>query len=189
VTPAQKRGGQAPRQPGELFSTAQIAARIDRLAGEMLADPRLPRTGPPLLAVCILRGGFMFTADLLRALALGGVAAEVDFLRLGSYGEGMRTAGKVRVLGDLETDVTGRSVLLIDDILDSGHTLAFARSLMLSRGAAAVLSCVLLDKKARREAAIEADFVGFDCPDRFVVGYGMDLAGTYRALPYIGTLD
>jgi len=163
-----------------LFSQEEIAAEIERLASEIAA------TAPDdLLVVAVLKGSFVFAADLIRALHRAGVAPEVEFISLSSYGAGT-TGGAVRVVRDVETDVSGRNVLMIDDILESGRTIKFARDLMLSRGASAVEVAVLLDKRMKRKAEIEADYVGFDCPDHFVVGYGMDVAHAFRELPFVG---
>jgi hypoxanthine phosphoribosyltransferase len=114
-----------------------------------------------------------------------GISPEVEFIFISSYGAGT-TAGEIRVLRDIDNDVTGRDILLIDDILESGNTLKYTRDLMLSRGAKNVDIAVLLDKRMRRKADIEPDFVGFDCPDHFVVGYGMDVAHAFRELPFVG---
>jgi len=170
----------------QLFAAAEIAARITELAQEIKsAEP--VQGDRPLLLVSILRGAFIFTADLLRALYGRGVDAEVEFLGLASYGDGHKSQGRVRVTLDLETDVTGRDILVVDDILDSGRTLAFVKHLLETRGAARVRTCVLLDKPEAREVSVEADFKGFDVPDEFVVGYGMDVAGSSRGMPNIGT--
>ncbi len=166
-----------------LFSADAIAARIDGLAAS-LHEAGLAR----LLAVPILKGSFMFAADLMRAMHRVGMAPDVDFLSLASYGEASRSSGNVRIVRDIESDVAGRDVLIIDDILESGRTLSFARDLLAARGAARVLTCVLLDKPVTRAVPIAADFTAFECPDEFVVGYGMDLAHRYRELPFVGRL-
>ena len=167
-----------------LFSAEQIAVRIDSLAAEIAAS-----MGPEALVVTILKGSFVFAADLMRALHRAGMRLEVDFLTLSSYGTGTTSSGRAEIVRDMTEPVAGREVLLIDDILESGRTLAAARELILARGAAAVRPCLLLDKPGKRVRPIEADFVGFVCPDRFVVGYGLDYAHAYRELPYIGTLE
>ncbi len=172
--------------PEVLFSAEEIAARVDALAQEIVDQHKASQK--PLLLVSILRGAFIYTADLIRALATLELDAEVDFLGLSSYGEGTRSKGRVRLTRDLDTDVAGRDVLIVEDILDSGRTLNFVKALLESRGASRVCICVLLDKPERREVAVEADFTGFVAPDAFVVGYGMDVAGLGRGLPYIGTL-
>jgi hypoxanthine phosphoribosyltransferase len=166
-----------------LFSEKDIARRIRALARE-IAKSRPHR----LLAVPILKGSFVFAADLMRACHRAGLSPEVDFLILASYRADTRSSGHVDILRDIETDVKGRDVLIIDDILESGRTLAFARDLLAVRGAKRVLAAVLLDKTGRRAAAIEADFKGFDCPDKFVIGYGMDMAHAFRELPFVGYL-
>lgn len=166
-----------------IFSAETIAQRIDTLARQ-IAAARLDR----LLAIAILKGSFVFAADLLRALHRAGMAPEVDFLSLTSYGETMRSSGQVEIVRDVSSDVGGRNILIVDDILESGRTLAFARDLMAARGAARVLTCVLLDKPVPRAVPITADFTAFECPNEFVVGYGMDLAHRFRELPFVGRL-
>ena len=166
-----------------LFSERQIARRIGALARE------IAQSGPHrLLVVPILKGSFVFAADLMRACHRAGLSPEVDFMILASYRADTRSSGHVDILRDIETDVKGRDVLLIDDILESGRTLAFARDLLAVRGARRVMTAVLLDKPGHRAADIEADFKGFDCPDKFVVGYGMDMAHAFRELPFVGYL-
>lgn len=140
------------------------------------------------LVVPILTGSFIFAADLIRTLHETSIVPEVDFLSLTSYGTGTSPSGAIGVLRDLEVDPEGRDCLLVDDILDTGRTLAYAKDLLSARGARRVVSCVLLDKKARRAVPIEAEFTGFDCPDAFVVGYGMDLAHRFRELPFVGRI-
>ena len=167
-----------------LFTQAEIAERIGSLAREIAAsEPK------DLLAVIVLKGGFVFGADLLRALAVNGVRLEVEFISLSSYGSRLRTSGEVRIVRDIEVEVSGRDVLIIDDVLDSGLTLKFARDLMNSRGARRASIAAMVDKPAGRRADVEADYVGFTCPDYFVVGYGMDAGHAYRELPFIGVLE
>ena len=159
----------------------QIAERTAALAKEIAAaEPK------DLLVVAILKGSFMFAADLLRALHRVGLEPQVEFFHLSSYREGTVSSGTVKILRDIESSVKGRDVLLVDDILESGRTLAFAKDLLVARGARRVLVCTLLEKPGKREVPIDADFVGFVCPDVFVVGYGMDVAHCYRELPFIG---
>ena len=137
--------------------------------------------------ISILKGSFVFAADLIRALHGAGLAPEVEFISVSSYGAGTQ-AGKLRLLRDVETDVAGRDVLLIDDILESGNTLKFTRDLMLDRGARKAAIVALLDKSMKRKTPITADFVGFHCPDKFVVGYGMDVGHAFRELPFVGVV-
>ncbi|MGB5801538.1 MAG: phosphoribosyltransferase family protein, partial [Mesorhizobium sp.] len=128
---------------------------------------------------------FIFAADLIRAMHDAGLAPEVEFIFISSYGAGT-SSGAVRVLRDIDNEVAGRDILLIDDILESGKTLKFTRELMLSRGARSCSIAVLLDKRMRRQTDLNADYVGFDCPDHFVVGYGMDAGHAFRELPFVG---
>ncbi|SNY90808.1 hypoxanthine phosphoribosyltransferase [Cohaesibacter sp. ES.047] len=141
-----------------------------------------------LLVIAVLKGSFVFAADLLRALYRAGVPLEVEFMSLSSYGAGTKSSGNVEVVRDVDADVRDRDILLIDDILESGRTLAFAKTMLSERGASRVDVAVLLDKKGKRVAEIEAEYVGFDCPDKFVVGYGMDKAHMYREVPFVGHL-
>jgi hypoxanthine phosphoribosyltransferase len=167
-----------------LFSEAEIAARVEAMGYEVAEA--LPER---LLAGPIMTGAFIFAADLLRALYRAGVEPEVDFFQVASYGKGVESSGKVDMLREVQADVTGRDVLLIDDILESGRTLTYARKVLMERGARRVLIAVALEKPHKLAVEIAADFVGFQCPDRFVIGYGMDYAGKYRELPFIGALD
>ncbi len=172
------------RQIEPLFTATRIEAEIARLAGEIAA--RHPAdSGGEILVVAVLKGSFVFAADLIRALHAVGLAPEVEFISLSSYGAGTE-GGEVRVLRDVETDVGGRTVVMVDDILESGRTLRFAHDLLLSRGAKAVEIAVLLDKSTKRKVGLEADYVGFECPDHFVVGYGMDVGHAFRELPFVG---
>ncbi|MCA3554266.1 hypoxanthine phosphoribosyltransferase [Aestuariivirga sp.] len=166
---------------GILFSQAQIAERVRAIAGEIAA-----RQPANLLVVPILKGSFVFAADLIRAMHHAGLSPEVDFMILSSYRKSTQSSGQVTVLRDIETDVRDRDVLLIDDILESGRTLAFAKDLLAARGARGAYTAVLLNKPGHLAAHIAADFKGFECPDKFVVGYGMDMAHQFRELPFVG---
>jgi hypoxanthine phosphoribosyltransferase len=167
-----------------LFSASTIARRNLELAKEIAA-----REYDDLLVISVLKGSFIFSADLVRAMHDAGLEPGVEFIMLSTYGTGT-TAGQVKVLRDIDSDVAGRDVLLVDDILESGRTLTYARDLMLERGAKSVNIAVLLDKSVRRQAdtPLQADFVGFECPDHFVVGYGMDVGHCFRELPYVGVV-
>ena len=165
-----------------LFSASTIAMRNLELAKEIAG-----RDYADLLVISILKGSFIFAADLIRAMHDTGLAPEVEFIFISSYGAGT-TSGEVRLLRDIDNEVAGRDVLLIDDILESGKTLKYTRDLMLSRGARNVSIAVLLDKHTRRQTDLKADFVGFECPDYFVVGYGMDVAHAFRELPFVGVV-
>lgn len=166
-----------------IYSAEAIAGRLSTLADE-IAAAGLDRP----VAVPVLTGSFVFAADLLRCLHQSGMSPEVDFLTLASYRRSTTSSGSVEILRDLDLEVRGRDVLLIDDILDTGRTLAFAKDLLAGRGARRILTCVLLDKRPQRVVDIEADFVAFACPPVFVVGYGMDVAHRYRELPFVGHL-
>lgn len=166
-----------------IFPADQIQSRLTTLAGEIAA-----RKPVNLLVVPILKGSFVFAADLLRALNKAGLAPEVDFLTLSSYKKSRTSSGQVAILRDLDLDVDGRHVILVDDVLDSGRTLAFAKDLISARGAAKIETCVLLEKQVARAVNIEADYRAFACPNVFVVGYGMDVAHRYRELPYVGRI-
>ena len=164
-----------------LFDADAIAARIQALALEIKAA-----APERLLVVAVLKGSFIFAADLIRALHGVGLAPEVEFISLSSYRESTVSSGSVAILHDVESDVRGRDVVLVDDILESGRTLAYAKDLFAARGAKRVLTCVLLEKPGKRAVSLTADFVGFVCPDLFVVGYGMDVAHAFRQLPFVG---
>lgn len=167
-----------------LFDEASIAERTTALAGEIAASR--PKD---LLVVAVLKGSFMFAADLIRAMHRAGLEPQVEFVHLSSYLDGTVSTGQVKILKDIESSVEGRDILLVDDILESGRTLAFAKDLLTARGARSVKLCVMLEKPHKRAVQIEADYVGFSCPDYFVVGYGMDVAHSYRELPFIGVVE
>jgi hypoxanthine phosphoribosyltransferase len=167
-----------------LIDEPTIAARNRAMAGEIAAAGY-----HNLLVVSILKGSFVFAADLIRALHGAGLSPEVEFLSLSSYRTGTTSSGKVKLIRDVESDVTGRDVLLIDDILESGRTLAFARKLMLKRGARRVAIAVMLEKPGKLAQPLAVEHVGFVCPDVFVVGYGMDVAHAFRELPFVGVVE
>ncbi|MGO4388037.1 hypoxanthine phosphoribosyltransferase [Microvirga sp. 2YAF29] len=167
-----------------LFDESAIATRNEALAQEIAkAKPE------NLLVVAVLKGSFMFAADLIRALHRAGLEPQVEFVHLSSYLDGTVSSGNVTILRDVESDVRGRDVLLVDDILESGRTVTFAKDLLMARGAKSVRTAVLLEKPGKRAVQITPDYVGFTCPDVFVVGYGMDVAHSYRQLPFVGVVD
>ena len=168
----------------KLFDENQIAGRVAELAAEIAAA--LPAD---FLVVGLMKGSFVFVADLIRALDRAGRAPAVEFIRLSSYALGRESSGEVRLIGEVPESVAGRNVLLVDDIADTGRSLARARTLLLDAGAAGVWACGLIDKPSRRVLDIAVDFVGFTVDDVFVVGYGIDFAERYRHLPYIGVVD
>ena len=167
-----------------LFDSDRIAQRVIALADEIVAT-----MGATPLVIPVLKGSFIFAADLLRALHVAGALPDMDFISLSSYGKGQVSRGEVTIMRDIEADIAGRDILIVDDILESGRTLAFAKDLMMARGASSVKTCVLLNKPGKLAVQMEADFVGFECPDKFVIGYGMDVAHAYRQLPFVGVVE
>ena len=165
-----------------LYTEKQIAARIESMGMEMYED--LKDKEP--LFVSVLRGAFIFMADIVRACQ---VRSDVEFIAVSSYGNATTSSGAVQITHDIQQDITGRNLVVIEDILDSGNTLFFLKQYFLTKGAASVSICTLLDKPSRRTKAITADYVGFTLPDEFVVGYGLDYAELYRNLPYVGILS
>lgn len=167
-----------------IYAAGEIAGRIEEIS-KQIAEAKMHRP----LVVAILKGSFVFAADLIRALHRTGMAPEVDFITLSSYKSGTTSSGSVEILRDIETDVSGRDVLIVDDILESGRTLAYAKDLITARGANRVLTCVLLNKGVQRAVDVKADHYVFDCPAGvFVIGYGMDVAHRFRELPFVGRL-
>lgn len=167
-----------------VISSEQVAARISTLANDI--SKKLPAD---IMVIALLRGSFVFTADLIRALYATGVKPQVDFMTLESYGSGISSQGRVTLIRDITENVEGRDVLLVDDILESGRTLAFAREQIAARKPRSLHVAVMLEKPGKRKAEIDADFVGFHIPDQFVVGMGLDYANFYRELPYIGAVE
>jgi hypoxanthine phosphoribosyltransferase len=166
-----------------LISEEAIANRIHELALE-IAELK-PRK---LLVIPVLKGSFMFAADLIRAMHRAGLSPDVEFIQLSSYRKATVSSGQVDIIKNIESSVEDRDILLLDDILESGRTLAYAKDLLSACGAASVLTCVLLEKPNKRAVQITPDFVGFECPDQFVVGYGMDVAHSLRELPFVGIM-
>jgi hypoxanthine phosphoribosyltransferase len=165
-----------------LISERDLQARISALSNEInLAYTDEDR---PLL-ICILKGAFMFLADLTRNLDM---KHEVDFMEVSSYGSGTASSGVVRILLDLEQNIEGRHVLIVEDIIDSGRTLNYIIRNLQTRRPASLRICTLLSKPSRREIDVEVEWVGFEVPDEFVIGYGLDFAEEYRNLPFIGVL-
>lgn len=170
-------------EPRPLISAAEVQRRVAELGCEVTAA--YP-PGTPVLLVAVLKGAAMFLADLSRAINR---PVEWDFMAVSSYGAGTTSSGVVRLLKDLDQPIEGRQVLLVEDIVDSGATLAYLVDLLRRRDPADVRICALLDKGKRRQRCPPVDFVGFQIPDQFVVGYGLDYAGRHRNLPYIGVLE
>jgi hypoxanthine phosphoribosyltransferase len=164
-----------------LVSEEQLEARIAELGAEISRDYE----GRDLVAVCILKGAVLFLADLMRNLT---VPCEVDFMALSSYGSATDSSGVVRILKDLDAPIDGRDVLIVEDIIDSGITLSWLRENLISRGPASVEICALLRKPDAAKVAVDVKYVGFDIPNDFVVGYGLDFAERYRNLRSVGIL-
>ncbi len=167
-----------------LFPADAIAGRVRDLASAIARSS----SEPDICLIGILRGSFVFLADLIRCFHLHRLRPRLDFMLLQSYGRGTESSGEIRVLRDFDLDIRGRDTLIVDDILDTGRTLAFAADRARERGAARVRTCVLLDKPSRRAVPISADFAAFTCPDEFVVGYGLDYDSLYRDLPWIAAV-
>lgn len=164
-----------------LFSREEIAQRVEALGSQISQD----YAGQDLLMVGVLRGVAVFIGDLVRAVS---IPMEIDFMAISSYGSATRSSGVVRILKDLDENVTGRHVLVIEDIIDTGLTLSYLLRQLMERRPASVEICTLLDKPARRLAEVPVKYVGFTIPDKFVVGYGLDYAQKYRNLPFLGVL-
>lgn len=166
----------------EMISSHDLRSRVDEIVEKIAQNI----DSENLVIVGVLRGSFMFLADLVRALHRHHLHPRIDFMTLQSYGAATVSSGNVRILKDVSVEIDGADVLLVDDILDSGRTLRFAVKHIENKGAGSVYTCCLLDKPARRVADIRADFVGFEIPDTFVVGYGLDYDSHYRELPFLG---
>ena len=166
----------------ELISAKRIAARVEGLAREI--SEHFSDTDK-LVVVGLLRGSFVFIADLVREIDL---PVEVDFLEASSYGMAMESSREVRILKDLRGEIEGRDVLVVEDIVDTGHTLAHVLEILKTRHPKRLEVCALLDKPTRREVDIKATWTGFEIPDSFVVGYGIDYAQRNRNLPFIGAV-
>jgi hypoxanthine phosphoribosyltransferase len=164
-----------------LLSQEQVAGRLDELAAEIDAD----YAGRDLLLVGVLKGAVMVMADLSRRLH---TPVEMDWMAVSSYGTGTASSGVVRILKDLDADLTGRNVLVVEDIIDSGLTLSWLLSNLRSRGPASVEIATLLRKPGSAKVGVDIRYVGFDIPSEFVVGYGLDYGERYRNLPFVGTL-
>ena len=164
-----------------LLSEEEIKARVQEM-GDELYDAFQDKN--PMF-VGVLNGCFIFMADLVRAAQL---KSELEFIGVSSYKNSTKSSGVVQITRDLQRDISGRNIIIVEDILDSGNTLAFLKNYLMTKGAASITIATLLDKPARREKPIKADYVGFVVPDKFVVGYGLDYAQQYRNMPYIGVL-
>jgi hypoxanthine phosphoribosyltransferase len=173
-----------PEKPiGEILVQADdLQRRVRELGAEISRD----YAGRDVLLVCVLKGAVFFLSDLMRQLD---VACEVDFMAVASYGDATDSSGVVRILKDLDAPIEGRHVLIVEDIVDSGLTLQYLMRNLEARGPASLEVCALLTKPARREAEVRARYIGFEIPNRFVIGYGLDHAERHRNLPYVAALD
>lgn len=165
-----------------LYSRETIAKEVERLAQEISADFR----GEEILFVCVLKGSFLFVADLIRAVT---IPAAIDFVRVASYGSETRSSGIVEIRKDLEMPLKGRNVIIVEDIIDSGHTIETLYHRLSLREPKAMKVCTLIDKTARREVEFQADYVGLSMEDGFIIGYGLDLDERYRNLNEIYTVE
>jgi hypoxanthine phosphoribosyltransferase len=168
--------------PVPLYSAASIASRVAELGRQI--DATIPPG--PLTAVCVLRGAFVFMADLVRAIPR---PLTCDFLGVRSYGDATVSSGVVEITSDLTAPIADRHVLLVEDIADTGLTIRYLLDLLAARHPASLRTCALLSKPSRRRIEVPLDFVGFEAPDQFLVGYGLDAGQLYRNLPYIGVLE
>ena len=164
------------------YTEQQIAEKVAELGARITADYQ----GKNPLIVSVLKGSYVFMADLTRAID---VPCNIDFMVVSSYGMGAKTTGEVQIIKDIEQPIDGRDLLIVEDILDSGVTLHYLMQVLKARGANSIRLCTLLSKPARHKVDVKVDYLGFEIPDEFVVGYGLDYAERYRNLPYIGILN
>ena len=165
-----------------LVPEEEVDARIRALGEQISKDYE----GKQIHLICVLKGGVFFMCELAKRIT---VPVSMDFMCVGSYGDGTKSSGVVRIAKDLDESIEGKDVLIVEDIIDSGNTLSLTRKMLQGRGPASLKICTLLDKPERRETQVEVEYTGFVIPDAFVVGYGLDYAQKYRNLPYIGVLE
>lgn len=164
-----------------LYSEEQLAKRVKEMAEEISKD----YAGKDLLVVGILKGSVLFTSDLIKNIS---IPCEIDFMAVSSYGKASESSGIVRILKDLDNDIEGKHILIVEDIVDTGTTLSYLLEYLKARKAASIEIIALLNKEARRKSNVTVKYSGFDVPDEFIVGYGIDYAEKYRNLPFIGSL-
>ena len=164
----------------QLFSADDIKNRIKEISSEIKTDIK----DNEIVIICLLKGGFMFTADLIRELTP--LDVKLDFMSVSSYGDELKSSGIINIKQDISSDISGKDIIIVDDIVDTGRTLNEIKNYLNKKGPKNIKTCCLLDKKEKREFNIDIDYYGFICPDIFVVVYGMDASGMYRNLPYIG---
>jgi hypoxanthine phosphoribosyltransferase len=165
-----------------LLSQEQLKERIARMGKKISTDFD---ESEPIIAIGILKGSVIFMADLVREIEK---SVELEFMAVSSYGASTKSSGAVKILKDLDIDISGKNVLIIEDIIDSGITLSYLKEMLLKRNPKSLKICTLLNKPERRKADVKVDYIGFDIPDEFVIGYGLDYDNKYRNLPYIGIL-
>ncbi len=165
-----------------LFTERQIAVMVERIGKEISRDYK----DKNLLLVSVLKGSVVFMADLMRSVS---IPARIDFMATSSYGSGVTSSGVVKIIKDLDIELAGYDIVLVEDILDSGKTLSYLIELLKGRNPRSLRICTLFDKPERRQAEIEADYVGSVIPDAFIVGYGLDYDEKYRNLPFVGILE
>ena len=168
-----------------IFTEDEIAARVAEMGEEITRDYAERASNEGVVMISVLRGAAMFMADLVRQIKL---PVEMDYMAISSYGNGAKSSGVVRILKDISADIEGRHVIIAEDILDSGLTLKYLMRTLQARNPASIEVATLLRKLTRAQADIDCRYVGFECPDEFIVGYGLDYAERYRNLPYIGIL-
>lgn len=164
-----------------LLSEEELKAKVNEIGAQITKDYE----GKNLLLVSVLKGSVVFMADLMRAIK---IPCGIDFMCVSSYGSEAKTSGVVKIIKDLDINLEGLDLVIVEDILDSGLTLNYIKTMLLERKPSSIRICTLLDKPERRKATVKADYKGFEVPDEFVVGYGLDYAEKYRNLPYIGVL-
>lgn len=164
-----------------LISEKEISDRVAELGKQISTDYE----NKDLLMISVLKGAAVFMADLMRAIE---IHAEIDFMAVSSYGSGTKSSGVVKIIKDIDIDIAGKDLLIVEDILDSGMTLSYLKELLEGRNPASIKIITLLDKPARRKVNMKADYIGFEVPDEFIIGYGLDFDEHYRNLPYIGVL-
>lgn len=164
-----------------LLSEAEIAAKVKELGERLTEEYR----GKELLVVGILKGSNVFMSDLIRQIT---IPLKIDFMMVSSYGNATESTGVVKIIKDIEQSISDKHLLIVEDIIDSGLTLKYLKEMLETRKPASIKLCTLLDKPARRQENVDVDYVGFEMPDEFIVGYGIDYAEHYRNLPYIGIL-
>ena len=165
-----------------LISEEKIYQRLDEMAAQLSEE----YAGKSLHLVCVLKGSVFMTTELAKRLT---IPVTLDFMSVSSYGDGTESTGRVKIVKDLDESIAGRHVLVIEDIVDTGRTLSYLMDLLAVRKPASLKLCALLDKPDRRTVDVEADYVGFTIPDKFVVGFGLDYAQKYRNLPYVGVIE